>query len=97
MMGGAQIVVDGKVIDPGTTLNYKGMMFSDIPEPCLHLRLYQCLLDLESGPDGRVSLPHPQQDGSRRFCLCTPRNLDPELTPDATPPLSSGYMQRARI
>jgi hypothetical protein len=30
------------------------------------------------------------------YAHCTPRNVDPDVTPDATPPLSSGYMQRAK-
>ncbi len=39
------------------------------PEPCLHLRLHQRILDPEGGSDRRISLPHPQQDGSRGICL----------------------------
>jgi monooxygenase len=30
------------------------------------------------------------------YAYCTPRNVDPEVIPDATPPLSSGYMQRGK-
>jgi hypothetical protein len=30
------------------------------------------------------------------YAYCTPKNVDPEVIPDATPPLSSGYMQRAK-
>jgi hypothetical protein len=30
------------------------------------------------------------------YAYCTPRNNDPSTIPDATLPLSSGYMQRAR-
>jgi cation diffusion facilitator CzcD-associated flavoprotein CzcO len=31
LMGGMELVVDGKAVNPGATLSYKGMMFSDVP------------------------------------------------------------------
>ena len=30
-VGGMELIIDGKVIDPASTVTYKGMMFSDIP------------------------------------------------------------------
>ena len=35
--GGMELTVDGRVVDPGETMAYKGMMMSGVPNFCLTL------------------------------------------------------------
>jgi cation diffusion facilitator CzcD-associated flavoprotein CzcO len=96
LMGGAEIVVDGKTVNPGTTLSYKGMMFSDIPNLASTFGYTNASWTLKADLTAEYLcriLNHMDRNG---YAYCTPRNVDPEVIPDATPPLSSGYMQRAR-
>ncbi len=46
-LGGANLVVDGKPVKPSETMIYKGMMYSDIPNLALGVRLHQCVVDAE--------------------------------------------------
>jgi len=96
LMGGAQVVVDGKVINPGTTLSYKGMMFSDIPNLASTFGYTNASWTLKADLTAEYMCRILNAMDRGGYAYCTPHNVDPEVTPDATPPLSSGYMQRAR-
>ena len=90
-----QIVVDGRLIEPGKLLNYKGMMYSGVPNlasvtgytnaswtlKCDLTCEYVCRL-----------LNHMDQKG---FVQATPRQNDPTITPEPWVNFSSGYIQRA--
>jgi cation diffusion facilitator CzcD-associated flavoprotein CzcO len=96
LMGGAQVVVDGKAINPGTSMSYKGMMFSDIPNLASTFGYTNASWTLKADLTAEYLcriLNKMDRDG---YAYCTPRNVDPEVIADATPPLSSGYMQRAK-
>ena len=95
MLGGAQLDVDGQPADPATTLSYKGVIFSDIPNLASVFGYtnasWTLKADLISSYVCRL-LNHMEKRGYSR---CTPRNKDPNL--ERRPPVdfSSGYFQRA--
>jgi cation diffusion facilitator CzcD-associated flavoprotein CzcO len=95
LFGGVQINVDGRDVAPAQTLNYKGMMFSDVPNLASSFGYtnasWTLKCDLTCEYVCRL-LNHMQQHGYRR---CTPRNVDPSLAEEPWIDFSSGYVQRA--
>jgi cation diffusion facilitator CzcD-associated flavoprotein CzcO len=95
LLGGMAVEVDGRKVDFAKTLNYKGMMFSDVPNlasafgytnaswtlKCDLTCLYVCRL-----------LNHMDANGIRQ---CTPRNRDAAMPAEPFLDFSSGYVQRA--
>lgn len=95
LMGGMQLVVDGKPVDVAQTMSYKGMMFSDIPNlasafgytnaswtlKCELTSEYVCRL-----------LNYMDQHG---FKYCTPHQNDPSINAEPVLNFTSGYVQRA--
>ncbi len=67
VLGGLEVSVDGRTVDFARTLNYKGMMYSDVPESRLRLRLHQRVVDAEMRPDLRICLPPDQLHGPARL------------------------------
>ncbi len=67
VLGGLEVSVDGRTVDFARTLNYKGMMYSDVPEPGLGVRLHQRVLDAEMRSDLRICLPPDQLHGPARL------------------------------
>jgi len=47
VLGGLEISVDGRGIDFARTLNYKGMMYSDVPNMAFDIRLHQRVVTLK--------------------------------------------------
>jgi monooxygenase len=90
-----RVAVDGKTIEPGKLLNYKGMMYSDVPNlasvtgytnaswtlKCDLTCEYVCRL-----------LNHMDKKG---YVQATPRRNDPAITPEPWVDFSSGYIRRA--
>ena len=54
LLGGITVVVDGKPVKFSETMNFKGVMFSDVPNLRRRVRLYQRILDAEMRPDLRL-------------------------------------------
>ena len=93
-LGDIQISVDGRHVDPGKTLNYKGTMFSGIPNLAASFGYTNASWTLKSELTCdyicRV-LNYMEQRGYR---ACVPQNEDPTLTAEPWLNLSSGYIQR---
>jgi monooxygenase len=95
VLGGAEIDVDGKPVEPATTISYKGVLFSDIPNLASVFGYtnasWTLKADIICGYVCRL-LNHMHKHG---YSQCTPRNTDPTL--ELRPPVdfSSGYFQRA--
>jgi len=96
LMGGMQLVVDGKIVNPGTTMNYKGMMFSDVPNLASTFGYTNASWTLKADLTAEYLCRILNKMDRGGYAYCTPRNTDPAVTSDATPPLSSGYMQRGK-
>ena len=96
LLGGMQLVVDGKAVNPGATLSYKGMMFSDVPNLASTFGYVNASWTLKADLIAEYLCRILNAMDRGGYAYCTPRNADPTLVADASPPLSSGYMQRAR-
>ncbi|MCR6475912.1 NAD(P)/FAD-dependent oxidoreductase [Variovorax sp. ZS18.2.2] len=95
VLGGVELDVDGRRVDPAATFNYKGMMYSDVPNLASSFGYtnasWTLKCDLTCAYVCRV-LNHMQKHGWRQ---CTPRNTDPHLAAEPWIDFSSGYVQRA--
>jgi cation diffusion facilitator CzcD-associated flavoprotein CzcO len=96
LLGGTELEVDGRTVNPGTTLTYKGMMFSDVPNLASTFGYTNASWTLKADLTAEYLCRILNRMERRGYAYCTPRNNDPSTIPDATLPLSSGYMQRAR-
>jgi cation diffusion facilitator CzcD-associated flavoprotein CzcO len=95
VLGGIELNVDGRRVDPAMTFNYKGMMYSDVPNLASSFGYtnasWTLKCDLTCAYVCRV-LNHMQKHGWRQ---CTPRNTDPGLAAEPWIDFSSGYVQRS--
>ncbi len=95
LLGGVSIEVDGKKIDSGKTLNYKGTMLSDVPNLAIALGYtnasWTLKADLVCSFVCRL-LNEMDRDGKR---IVVPRRNDPTLTEEPIINFSSGYIQRS--
>jgi monooxygenase len=95
LLGGVQVSVDGRSVELAKTLNYKGMMFSDVPNLASSFGYtnasWTLKCDLTCEYVCRV-LNHMQKHGYQQ---CTPRNLDPSVAEEPWIDFSSGYVQRS--
>jgi monooxygenase len=95
LLGGVQVSVDGRDVTLAKTLNYKGMMFSDVPNLASSFGYtnasWTLKCDLTCEYVCRL-LNHMQKHGYRQ---CTPRNVDPSLAEEPWIDFSSGYVQRS--
>lgn len=94
-LGGTEISVDGRRVDPGKHLSYKGAMLSDVPNLAVAVGYtnasWTLKVDLICEYVCRL-LNHMDRTGARR---CTPRRDGSPMEEMPLLPLSSGYIQRA--
>ncbi len=92
--GGIQMSVDGRGVDPGRTLTYKGLMLSDVPNLAICVGYtnasWTLRADLSSAYVCRL-LNHMDRFG---YTQCVPRNRDSTVSPQPLLGLTSGYVQR---
>ena len=95
VLGGLELTVDGERVDLARTLNYKGMMYSGVPNLASSFGYtnasWTLKCDLTCEYVGRL-LNHMHK---HRLAQCTPRNTDPTVTEEPWVDFSSGYFQRS--
>jgi monooxygenase len=95
VMNGLSITVDGRAVNPGDTLSYKGMMYEDVPNLASSFGYtnasWTLKCDLTCEYVCRL-LNHMQRTGLRQV---TPHNDDPDIERQPWLDFSSGYVQRA--
>ncbi|HEX7441149.1 MAG TPA: NAD(P)/FAD-dependent oxidoreductase [Caldimonas sp.] len=95
VLGGVALTVDGEPVDMARTLNYKGMMYSGVPNLASSFGYtnasWTLKCDLTCEYVCRL-LNHMKKHGLRQ---CTPRNTDPTVTEEPWVDFSSGYLQRS--
>ena len=96
LLGGMELVVDGRTVNSGTTLTYKGMMFSDVPNLASTFGYTNASWTLKADLTSEYLCRILNRMDRGGYAYCTPRNSDPSMVPDATLPLDCGYMRRAR-
>jgi monooxygenase len=95
VLGGMQLIVDGKHVDLPNTLTYKGMMYSDVPNLVSSFGYTNASWTLKCDLTCEYAcrlINHMQQRGLRQ---CTPRNLDPSMTQEPWLDFSSSYVKRS--
>ena len=95
LMGGMQLAVDGRPIDPAQTMSYKGLMFSDIPNLAAAIGYTNASWTLKCELVSRYVcrlLKYMDQWG---YGQCTPRQTDPTIAAEPILSFTSGYVQRA--
>jgi cation diffusion facilitator CzcD-associated flavoprotein CzcO len=95
LLGGVAIEVDGAPVDLSRTVNYKGMMFSDVPNLALALGYTNASWTLKCELTARYVcrlLAHMQARGYDR---CTPRRPAEGVEESPLLGLTSGYITRA--
>lgn len=95
VLNGLKLVVDGKFVDPATSLSYKGMMYSDVPNLASSFGYtnasWTLKCDLTCEYVCRL-LNHMKKTGLQQ---ATPRNSDPDMGLEPWLDFSSGYVQRS--
>jgi cation diffusion facilitator CzcD-associated flavoprotein CzcO len=95
VLGNLQLAVDGRDVDLSRTLNYKGMMYSDLPNLASAFGYtnasWTLKCDLTCEYVCRL-LNHMDRHGYRQ---CTPRNTDPSIAEMPWIDFTSGYVQRS--
>ena len=95
VMSDLALSVDGQPVDLSKTLNYKGMMYSDVPNLASAFGYtnasWTLKCDLTCEYVCRL-LNHMDKTGATQ---CTPRRNDPTLTEEPWIDFSSGYVQRS--
>jgi cation diffusion facilitator CzcD-associated flavoprotein CzcO len=95
VMNGLELTVDGRRIEPGKTLSYKGMMYEGVPNLASSFGYtnasWTLKCDLTCEYVCRL-LNHMRKTGTRQVA---PRNDDPAIERQPWLDFSSGYVQRA--
>jgi monooxygenase len=95
LLGGIQIAVDGKPIRFADTLNFKGSMFSDVPNLFGALGYTNASWTLKSDLTSAYAARLINYMDKHGYVACTPRQHDPSVMPEPLIDFSSGYIQRA--
>jgi cation diffusion facilitator CzcD-associated flavoprotein CzcO len=95
VLGGLEVSVDGRPVDFAKTLNYKGMMYSDVPNMAAALGYtnasWTLKCDLTCEYVCRL-INYMDRHGYRQ---CVPHNSDPSIEPMPSLNFTSGYVQRS--
>ncbi|MDX2235905.1 MAG: NAD(P)/FAD-dependent oxidoreductase, partial [Hyphomonadaceae bacterium] len=95
VLGGMSVIVDGAPVDFAKTTNYKGMMYSDVPNLASVFGYTNASWTLKADLTCEYVcrlLNKMEREGLRQ---CTPRMADPAMPREPWIDFSSGYFQRA--
>ncbi len=95
VLGGVQVSVDSELVDPASTINYKGMMYSDVPNLAVAFGYTNASWTLKCDLTCEYVCRLLNHMRAHRIAQCTPRNTDPTLTQEPWVDFSSGYLQRS--
>jgi len=95
VLGGVEVSVDGRPVDFAKTLNYKGMMYSDVPNLASAFGYTNASWTLKCDLTCEYVCRLLNHMDRHNYRQCMPKNDDPSI--EALPSLdfSSGYVQRA--
>jgi monooxygenase len=95
VLGDMQIVVDGKPVDMSKTLNYRGMMYSDIPNLASSFGYTNASWTLKCDLTCEYVCRLINHMDKKGYGQATPRLRDPSVETEPWLDFSSGYVQRA--
>ena len=95
LLGGIELVVDDKPVNFAQTMNFKGVMFSDVPNLAAAIGYtnasWTLKCDLTCAYVARL-IKYMDRHG---YVACTPRQRDPSVAAEPLIDFSSGYIQRS--
>ncbi len=95
VLGGLEINVDGRTIDFARTLNYKGMMYSDVPNLASAFGYTNASWTLKCDLTCEYVCRLLNYMDRRGYRQCMPHNVDPDITELPSVTFTSGYVQRS--
>ena len=95
ILGGMEVVVDGRGIDFAKTMNYKGMMYSDVPNLASAFGYTNASWTLKCDLTCEYVCRLLNYMDRHGYKQCVPHNVDPSVEPLPVLDFSSGYVQRA--
>jgi len=95
LLGGLEVEVDGKRVDPSKTMFYKGMMWSDVPNLALALGYTNASWTLKCDLTSEYVCRLLQYMDEHGYTQCCPRKNDPSLKEEPVINFSSGYVRRS--
>ena len=95
VLGGLEVSVDGKKVDFARTLNYKGMMYSDVPNMASAFGYTNASWTLKCDLTCEYVCRLINYMDRHGYKQCVPHNLDPSVSELPSLDFSSGYVQRS--
>lgn len=95
IMAGLQLEVDGELVDLSSTVAYKGMMYSDVPNLASAFGYTNASWTLKCDLTAQYVCRLLKYMDRHGFASCTPRPNDPTMEREAVLDFKSGYVQRA--
>jgi cation diffusion facilitator CzcD-associated flavoprotein CzcO len=95
VLGGLEVAVDGRTVDFARTLNYKGMMYSDVPNMASAFGYTNASWTLKCDLTCEYVCRLINYMDRRGYKQCMPHNVDPTITEMPSLSFSSGYVQRS--
>ena len=95
VLGGMEVVVDGRTVDFSKTLNYKGMMYSDVPNMASSFGYTNASWTLKCDLTCEYVCRLINYMDRHGYKKCMPHNVDPTITELPSLNFSSGYVQRS--
>ena len=94
LLGGMQIEVDGASVEPSQVMQYKGMMFSDVPNLAAVMGYTNASWTLKADLTCQYVCRLLNYMDARGWKQCTPKR-DPAVAEEPLMNFTSGYIQRA--
>lgn len=94
LFGGMEVEIDGKPYAMNQSMNYKGVMFRDVPNLALVFGYTNASWTLKADLSVEYVCRLLKAMDKKGLRQCTPRNNDPTLTAGPFLEMSSGYVQR---
>src|SRR4051794_2632510 len=95
VLGGIEVAVDGRAVDFAKTLNYKGMMYSDVPNLASAFGYTNASWTLKCDLTCEYVCRLINYMDRHGYKQCLPHNTDPTITELPSLNFSSGYVQRS--
>ncbi|WP_174279947.1 flavin-containing monooxygenase [Sphingomonas bacterium] len=96
LLGGVSFQVDGEPVNFAGKLQYKGMMFADVPNLAFLFGYTNASWTLKAELVAKYVARLLNTMRKRGQAIATPRNDDPSVTPEPFTTFTSGYIQRAQ-
>jgi monooxygenase len=95
VLGGLEVSVDGRTVDFAKTLNYKGMMYSDVPNLASSFGYTNASWTLKCDLTCEYVCRLINYMDRHGYKSCVPHNVDPDITELPSLDFTSGYVQRS--